>query len=81
VGLPVRAVGVLGAAGVDPERTEAVSDVIAVTLAIALVGAVLFAVWFYPCGQYRDVDPPEERGFNLEDFRSDQPHPDEETPE
>lgn len=47
------------------------NDVIAVALAIALVGAVLFGVWFYLVGQHLDVDPSEERKFNLEDFRSD----------
>lgn len=46
------------------------NDVIAVTLAIALVGVVLFLVLFYLSGPH-DVDQSEERRFDLEDVCSD----------
>jgi hypothetical protein len=67
--------GVQHAGCVDPERTEAVNAVIANTIAIAIVGATLFAVVFYLFPRHED--PPDERTFDLDEWLRDKPHPDE----
>jgi hypothetical protein len=47
-----------------------VSDLLAIAFAVALVGLVLFAVAYYLLAGPQGEDPPEDRPFDLEDFRT-----------